>query len=68
MLTSKSVREPGQSEVQSHFDLLGAFVAPELLARAWAATREVGYRSHEFGDVARLLAQGAPTDQLALMV
>lgn len=41
---------------ESHFRLLGAFVAPALLERAWSTAVTAGYRSHEFGDVALLLA------------
>lgn len=41
---------------ESHYDLLGAFLPPEMLERAWRTGVEAGYRSHEFGDVALVLA------------
>jgi S-adenosylmethionine:tRNA ribosyltransferase-isomerase len=34
----------------SHLDLLGAFIEPRLLERAYAEAREHGYLWHEFGD------------------
>ena len=35
---------------ESHFDLLGAFAAPDQLARATAHAEAAGYLCHEFGD------------------
>jgi S-adenosylmethionine:tRNA ribosyltransferase-isomerase len=35
----------------SHLDLLGAFVDPEVLARAYRVALDAGYLWHEFGDV-----------------
>jgi S-adenosylmethionine:tRNA ribosyltransferase-isomerase len=40
------VHEPGTS----HYELLGAFAAEEVLARAGVALEAQGYRSHEYGD------------------
>ncbi len=34
----------------SHFALLQAFVAPDLLGRAYAHAEAAGYLGHEFGD------------------
>jgi len=39
----------------SHLDLLGAFLTPEALERAYAAALDGGYLWHEFGDVCLLL-------------
>lgn len=39
----------------SHLDMLGAFVEPALLQRAYAEARERGYLWHEFGDAMLLL-------------
>jgi S-adenosylmethionine:tRNA ribosyltransferase-isomerase len=39
----------------SHLDLLGAFLGPEALERAYAAALDAGYLWHEFGDVCLLL-------------
>ena len=41
----------------SHLDLLGAFLGPEALERAYAAALDAGYLWHEFGDVCLLLAR-----------
>jgi S-adenosylmethionine:tRNA ribosyltransferase-isomerase len=38
--------EPGSS----HYDLLGAFANPDLLAGADVELQARGYRTHEFGD------------------
>jgi S-adenosylmethionine:tRNA ribosyltransferase-isomerase len=43
---------------ESHFDLLGAFAGPRLLARAWEQARAHGFRPHELGD-AMLVLPGA---------
>ena len=34
----------------SHLDLLEAVAGPEAVSRAYVCARELGYRSHEFGD------------------
>jgi S-adenosylmethionine:tRNA ribosyltransferase-isomerase len=39
---------------ESHFDLLGAFIRTEFLAKAWAHADESGYLSHEYGDLCLL--------------
>ena len=39
----------------SHLDMLGAFVEPALLERAYAEARERGYLWHEFGDTMLLI-------------
>jgi S-adenosylmethionine:tRNA ribosyltransferase-isomerase len=39
----------------SHLDLLGAFLDPPALERAYAAALDAGYLWHEFGDVCLLL-------------
>jgi S-adenosylmethionine:tRNA ribosyltransferase-isomerase len=39
----------------SHLDLLGAFLGPRALERAYAAALDGGYLWHEFGDVCLLL-------------
>jgi S-adenosylmethionine:tRNA ribosyltransferase-isomerase len=39
----------------SHLDLLGAFLDPAALERAYAAALDGGYLWHEFGDVCLLL-------------
>src|SRR5215218_1664767 len=39
----------------SHLDLLGAFLTPEALERAYAAALDGGYLWHEFGDVCLLV-------------
>jgi S-adenosylmethionine:tRNA ribosyltransferase-isomerase len=41
----------------SHLDLLGAFVAPEVLGRAYTAALDAGYLWHEFGDVCLVLGR-----------
>jgi S-adenosylmethionine:tRNA ribosyltransferase-isomerase len=47
----------------SHLDLLGAFVRPEALERAYAAAVDAGYLWHEFGDVCLVLGhQGRPDE------
>jgi S-adenosylmethionine:tRNA ribosyltransferase-isomerase len=43
----------------SHLDLLGAFVAPEVLGRAYTAALDAGYLWHEFGDVCLVLGESA---------
>jgi S-adenosylmethionine:tRNA ribosyltransferase-isomerase len=43
----------------SHLDLLGAFVAPEVLGRAYTAALDAGYLWHEFGDVCLVIAGSA---------
>jgi S-adenosylmethionine:tRNA ribosyltransferase-isomerase len=40
---------------ESHYRLLRAFASQALLERAWTLALSLGYRSHEFGDVALLL-------------
>jgi S-adenosylmethionine:tRNA ribosyltransferase-isomerase len=40
---------------ESHYRLLRAFASQALLERAWTLALELGYRSHEFGDLALLL-------------
>jgi S-adenosylmethionine:tRNA ribosyltransferase-isomerase len=40
---------------ESHYRLLRAFASQALLDRAWTLALELGYRSHEFGDLALLL-------------
>jgi S-adenosylmethionine:tRNA ribosyltransferase-isomerase len=39
----------------SHLDLLGAFLAPDRLAAAYAVALAAGYLWHEFGDVSLIL-------------
>ncbi len=41
---------------ESHYALLGAFLHPGTLERAWRTGVEAGYRSHEFGDIALVMA------------
>jgi S-adenosylmethionine:tRNA ribosyltransferase-isomerase len=41
----------------SHLDLLGAFVDPEALGRAYTAALDAGYLWHEFGDVCLVLGR-----------
>ncbi|HEU4398982.1 MAG TPA: S-adenosylmethionine:tRNA ribosyltransferase-isomerase, partial [Actinomycetota bacterium] len=43
----------------SHLDLLGTFVAPEVLERAYTVALEAGYLWHEFGDVCLVLGGSA---------
>jgi S-adenosylmethionine:tRNA ribosyltransferase-isomerase len=43
----------------SHLDLLGAFVDPEILGRAYTAALDAGYLWHEFGDVCLVIAAPA---------
>jgi S-adenosylmethionine:tRNA ribosyltransferase-isomerase len=43
----------------SHLDLLGAFVDPEVLGRAYTAALDAGYLWHEFGDVCLVIAGSA---------
>jgi S-adenosylmethionine:tRNA ribosyltransferase-isomerase len=43
----------------SHLDLLGAFVDPEVLARAYTAALDAGYLWHEFGDVCLVVGESA---------
>jgi S-adenosylmethionine:tRNA ribosyltransferase-isomerase len=43
----------------SHLDLLGAFVDPEILGRAYTAALDAGYLWHEFGDVCLVIAASA---------
>jgi S-adenosylmethionine:tRNA ribosyltransferase-isomerase len=43
----------------SHLDLLGAFVDPEILGRAYTAALDAGYLWHEFGDVCLVIATSA---------
>jgi S-adenosylmethionine:tRNA ribosyltransferase-isomerase len=43
----------------SHLDLLGAFLDPPALERAYAAALDAGYLWHEFGDVCLLLPPGS---------
>jgi S-adenosylmethionine:tRNA ribosyltransferase-isomerase len=43
----------------SHLDLLGAFVALEVLERAYAAAIDAGYLWHEFGDVCLIVGGSA---------
>jgi S-adenosylmethionine:tRNA ribosyltransferase-isomerase len=45
----------------SHLDLLGAFVSPAALERAYAAALDAGYLWHEFGDVCLVLPRRGPT-------
>jgi len=47
----------------SHLDLLGAFVAPEVLARAYTAALDAGYLWHEFGDVCLVIGESAELPQ-----
>jgi S-adenosylmethionine:tRNA ribosyltransferase-isomerase len=44
----------------SHLDLLGAFLAPELLRAAYRVAVEAGYLWHEFGDVCLILPGRPP--------
>ncbi len=44
----------------SHLDLLGAFISPEVLRRAYDQALVAGYLWHEFGDVS-LIAPGSGT-------
>lgn len=39
----------------SHLDLLEALAGPETVSKAYRAARELGYRSHEFGDSCLIL-------------
>jgi S-adenosylmethionine:tRNA ribosyltransferase-isomerase len=51
----------------SHLDLLGAFVEPAVLERAYAAALDAGYLWHEFGDVCLVLAaRNRPDDRAGL--
>jgi S-adenosylmethionine:tRNA ribosyltransferase-isomerase len=43
----------------SHLDLLGAFVDPEVLGRAYTAALDAGYLWHEFGDVCLVIGEPA---------
>jgi S-adenosylmethionine:tRNA ribosyltransferase-isomerase len=43
----------------SHLDLLGAFVDPEVLGRAYTAALDAGYLWHEFGDVCLVIGASA---------
>jgi S-adenosylmethionine:tRNA ribosyltransferase-isomerase len=43
----------------SHLDLLGAFVDPEVLGRAYTTALGAGYLWHEFGDVCLVLGESA---------
>jgi S-adenosylmethionine:tRNA ribosyltransferase-isomerase len=43
----------------SHLDLLGAFVDPEVLGRAYTAALDAGYLWHEFGDVCLVIGESA---------
>jgi S-adenosylmethionine:tRNA ribosyltransferase-isomerase len=43
----------------SHLDLLGAFLDPPALERAYAAALDAGYLWHEFGDVCLLLPRSS---------
>jgi S-adenosylmethionine:tRNA ribosyltransferase-isomerase len=47
----------------SHLDLLGAFVDPEVLARAYTAAVDAGYLWHEFGDVCLVIGESAELPQ-----
>ncbi len=47
----------------SHLDLLGAFVDPEVLGRAYTAALDAGYLWHEFGDVCLVLGESAELPQ-----
>jgi S-adenosylmethionine:tRNA ribosyltransferase-isomerase len=47
----------------SHLDLLGAFVDPEVLARAYTAALDAGYLWHEFGDVCLVVGDAAELPQ-----
>jgi S-adenosylmethionine:tRNA ribosyltransferase-isomerase len=47
----------------SHLDLLGAVVAPEVLARAYTAALAAGYLWHEFGDVCLVIGGSAELPQ-----
>jgi S-adenosylmethionine:tRNA ribosyltransferase-isomerase len=47
----------------SHLDLLGAFVDPEVLARAYTAALDAGYLWHEFGDVCLVIGESAELAQ-----
>jgi S-adenosylmethionine:tRNA ribosyltransferase-isomerase len=47
----------------SHLDLLGAFVRPEALERAYAAAVDAGYLWHEFGDVCLVLGHRGRPDE-----
>jgi S-adenosylmethionine:tRNA ribosyltransferase-isomerase len=50
---------------ESHYRLLRAFASQALLERAWTLALELGYRSHEFGDLALLLPADPRSDQRA---
>ena len=41
------MHQPGES----HYDLLGAFTAPDVLEKSFLHAVRYGYRTHEFGDV-----------------
>jgi S-adenosylmethionine:tRNA ribosyltransferase-isomerase len=47
----------------SHLDLLGAFVSPEVLGRAYTAALDTGYLWHEFGDVCLVVGESAELPQ-----
>jgi S-adenosylmethionine:tRNA ribosyltransferase-isomerase len=50
----------------SHLDLLGAFVDPAVLGRAYSAALDAGYLWHEFGDVCLVIGASAePPQRLA---
>jgi S-adenosylmethionine:tRNA ribosyltransferase-isomerase len=47
------------SPEESHYDLLAAFVDQATLHRSHVEARELGYRSHEFGDACLILADAS---------
>jgi S-adenosylmethionine:tRNA ribosyltransferase-isomerase len=51
----------------SHLDLLGAFVTPEVLGRAYTAALDAGYLWHEFGDVCLVIPASADLPQTIAM-
>jgi S-adenosylmethionine:tRNA ribosyltransferase-isomerase len=50
---------------ESHYRLLRAFASQALLERAWALAVSLGYRSHEFGDLALLLPPPRPSARVS---
>jgi S-adenosylmethionine:tRNA ribosyltransferase-isomerase len=51
----------------SHLDLLGAFVNPEILERAYTSALDAGYLWHEFGDVCLVIGASAELPQRIAM-
>jgi S-adenosylmethionine:tRNA ribosyltransferase-isomerase len=52
---------------ESHFDLLGAFADPALLAAAWRHAEGRGFRSHELGDSLLIWPRSTAGDRRAML-